>query len=136
MRKQNSSVTESFSPLNVSSSPNGFGHIPTIPELLDRTTPINVPKSPKSLSVTALASLRDDQTQTQTPRSWSQYFSDKLSFFPYVARTYNVIFYALVVTCVFVLLAIQRANGQNDWAFTYGASSAIFNYPMAIAFND
>ena len=69
----------------------------------------------------------------EAPQSWPAYFANKFS---YAARFYNVVLYAMVVTAVFVLLAIQRANGKKEWELTYGASSALFNYPMAIAFNE
>ena len=118
--------------------PGGFPHVRTIPGNLDLPAPPGPDKgtspmqSLPSLSTAAAASILKDTR----PQSWSQYVANKLSFLPYVARAYNVIFYALVVTAVFVLLAIQRANGVVAWELMYGLSSAVFNYPMAIAFNE
>lgn len=90
----------------------------------------NNPPSP--LQPMVAQALASSQILTAT-QSWSSWFADKLSF---SARVFNVFFYASVVTTVFALFAIQRGNGNAAWAATYAITSALFNYPMAIAFNE
>lgn len=89
-------------------------------------TPVKSPTSSASANLI-------NGTQASPQQPWSSWFADKLSF---AARFSNVFLYASVVTTVFALFAIQRGNGNTAWAITYGASSALFNYPMAIAFNE
>lgn len=125
----------SFSSAELDSSV-GFGQVPTVPEILSPSSPTHQKKVENAMKVPESAASPAILNKTQASQSWPAYLADKLSFIPYAARGYNVIGYALVVTCVFVLLALQRANGQKEWEFMYGASSAAFNYPMAIAFNE